>query len=446
MKKPYSLDYDIERDIDRVAAVTDIIDTLEKNPSPTELEQMADYILYGKDENGYNAVQRGEVNNGQRRYSNFKTKAEKVVSLDEILENPLTNQNELQPTNKRDPYLRKKPTIAKPKYDKKTGEMIDPGDSDIPGMTDLWQSIERIERWIAVLEGKIAPTEDDLLFDDPYRLYRLKHNLIDMRRHQYYLKDAYKPTLHFASVDRPKTQYIDWSGDSGYWLTEEQWRRKLDSIYLNNVSHDLADYETKIAPDGTLLVHWIVKHHTFDWENPAHIRALLNNYDALYDQMYEKLDTYGRTIVFDFERYRAMCNFSPVRNFILQCKIEKISYGVITYNLQAKFGLTYNENHLCVILNREIPEQFAKTARAARLILETPPEELKICRCCGKALPRDPIFFVRSTARKDGFASNCKDCEKKKRIAKGGQGEHDRRNKETQMSEMQARKADNELL
>jgi hypothetical protein len=38
MKKPYSLDYSIERDIDRVVAVRDILDTLEKDPSPTELE------------------------------------------------------------------------------------------------------------------------------------------------------------------------------------------------------------------------------------------------------------------------------------------------------------------------------------------------------------------------------------------------------------------------
>jgi len=56
MKKPYSLDYDIERDVDRTAAVIDILDKLEKNPSPNELEQMADYILYGKDEDGLNAV------------------------------------------------------------------------------------------------------------------------------------------------------------------------------------------------------------------------------------------------------------------------------------------------------------------------------------------------------------------------------------------------------
>jgi len=56
MKKAYSLDYSIQRDTDRVAAVAQILDELPIDPSPTELEQMASYILYGKDEEGYNSV------------------------------------------------------------------------------------------------------------------------------------------------------------------------------------------------------------------------------------------------------------------------------------------------------------------------------------------------------------------------------------------------------
>ena len=443
MKKPYSLDYSIDRDTDRVAAVIDILDKLEKNPTPAELEQMGDYILYGKDERGYNAVQRGEINNGKTRYNSFKTKEDKNLSLDEILDNPLADQQQLQTATKRDPYLRKKPTIQRPKYDRKTGELIDIGDGDIPGMQELWDSIDRVEHWIHVLEGKVAPTENDILFDDPYRLYRLKHNLIDMRRHQYYLKDAYKPTLHFLSIDHPKAQYVDWNSDCFYWITVPQWEKKIADSYLSSVSHNLEDYETRVNAQGETEVKWMVRQHHFDWEDPAHIRALIANYDALYDQFYEKLDTYGRTLIFDFERYRAMCNFSPVREFILQCKIEKVPYNVITYNLQVKFGLTYNENHLCVILAREIPEKFATTAKKHRLLLETPQSERKACRTCGRMLPRDPLFYVKNRSRKDGFSSNCKECERRKRIEQGGQSSNDRRVKKAQMSEMPTRETDN---
>jgi hypothetical protein len=92
MKKKYSLDYSIERDWDRLHAVEEILDTLDTKPTNSELEQMASYILYGKDENGKNAVQRGETTDSNKRYNSFQRAADKVQSLDEILENPLSDQ------------------------------------------------------------------------------------------------------------------------------------------------------------------------------------------------------------------------------------------------------------------------------------------------------------------------------------------------------------------
>ena len=38
MKKAYSLDYSIERDSDRAAAVADILDSMDRDPNPTDLE------------------------------------------------------------------------------------------------------------------------------------------------------------------------------------------------------------------------------------------------------------------------------------------------------------------------------------------------------------------------------------------------------------------------
>ena len=56
MRKKYSLDFSIVRDVDRLRAIEEILDTMNTDPSPTELEQMASYILYGKDENGKNSI------------------------------------------------------------------------------------------------------------------------------------------------------------------------------------------------------------------------------------------------------------------------------------------------------------------------------------------------------------------------------------------------------
>ena len=61
MKKPYSLDYEIIRDVDRNTHVTNILDSLDVLPSDTELEQMADYILFGKDDKYMSARDRKEI-------------------------------------------------------------------------------------------------------------------------------------------------------------------------------------------------------------------------------------------------------------------------------------------------------------------------------------------------------------------------------------------------
>ena len=435
MKKSYSLDYSIERDTDRCTAVADIIDKMSKDPSATDLEQMASYILYGKDEHGLNAVQRGETTDGNRRYGSYKKQDDKLLSLDELLDNPLVDQTQLKSPHQRDWTVKKRPVVMRPKYNKKTGELIDPGDSDIPFMEDLWDSIDRMERWIAQLEGKIAPDEDTVIFDDDYRLYRLKHTLIDLRRHQYYLKDVYKPTLHFLALDHPKAQFYDWSGDAYYWMPYAAWEKRVNDSLLHSVSRNIEDYETRGEGD-TLEVKWVIRRHTFDWENPVHIRALINVYDLLKDQMHAKLDTYGRTLIWDFERYREMAQLTPLREFLLDLKLDRVPYDDILEQLQIKFDIAYNKNHLCTILSNEIPKKIAETAKKHRLLIDTPMDQRKICFRCGEALPRDTLFFSRNSSRKDGFSSNCKACEKLMRIEKGGQSQHDKRSKDKEVPEM----------
>lgn len=435
MKKKYSLDYSIERDVDRLEAVRAILDSLETNPTPSELEQMASYILYGKDEEGKNAVQRGETTDSDKRYKSFQRAADKVQSLDEILDNPLSDQQTLQSLESRYIYTKKKPTIKRPKYDKE-GNLIDPGDSDIPGMTELWGTIDRLDRIALINEGKLPPEDNVQIFTDSYRFYQFKHALIDIRRHQYYLKDAYKPTLHFVAITPPKAQTYNWDSDSCYWIPLSEWQEKVNNALLHTISSSLSDYETRTTPEGNTEVRWVVRRHTFDWENPNHIRALINNYSNLYMELGEKLDSWGRTLIYDFDRYFDMAKFSPVREYILTRKIDKAPYPDIVEELQEKFGLKYNENHLCTILSREIPEKMAAAATKHRMLLTTPQEERKRCFTCKQWLPRNNYFFATNNSRKDKFASNCKECERKKRIAKGGQSEHDRRNKDSQVLQM----------
>lgn len=418
MKRKYQLDYSIERDSDRCAAITMLIDSLETDPTPTELEQMASYILYGKDENGQNAIQRNECTDRNKKYKSYTVKEDKVQSLDEIMEAPSFDERNIRSAYKRDSYVAPKPTILRPKYDKVTGEMIDPGDSDIPGMVEQWDIINRWQRMLDIAQGKIAPNESDTIVSDSFRIYQLKHNLIDIRKHQYYLKDAYKPTLHFQNIDHPKAQFYDWTGDAFYWIPYDEWYRRVTTSYTSRISKNLEDYETRGEGDN-LEIKWIVCKHTFDWEDPKHVRALLNHYSTLYEAMHEKLNTYGCTLLWDLDRYISLCNFSELRLFLIAMRKKGMQYDDILEEMRAKYAIEYSPNYLVSIVNTEIPNKIARIAKMYRIEHETPMSERKQCIHCNRYLPKDPLFFSRNNAHKDKLSNTCKECDRISRVKRG---------------------------
>ena len=101
------LDFDIYSDTERAIAVKDELSKLTKPPTQSQLETMANYILFGKDSNGQNAVDRGEVQI-QTKYSSYRKKKEE--SLDELTESPTFNEAELKPIH-RSVYKNPKPEL-----------------------------------------------------------------------------------------------------------------------------------------------------------------------------------------------------------------------------------------------------------------------------------------------------------------------------------------------
>ena len=59
------------------------------------------------------------------------------------MEVPGFDEQQIRSAYKRDSYVMPKPCSRKPKYDKKAGEMVDQGDSDVPGMVEQWEIIDR---------------------------------------------------------------------------------------------------------------------------------------------------------------------------------------------------------------------------------------------------------------------------------------------------------------
>ena len=316
-KKAYSLDYNIYLATDRNKAVEEILDNLDTDPTESDLEQMADYILFGKDEKFLNARDRKEILQPKRRYNSWSTKDEKNESLDALLEDPnIAPEVEQKQNAENTPrYKVFKPEIKRPKYDDE-GNLVNIGDADVPGMVELWERIDILQERYDMYKGKIPP--NDYVRNHPltdYQLYKYGHMLIDIRRHQYYLKDAYKPTIKFFNVPPPGRAEYDFDVDTALWLDPEEWcarKRKPHPFDLKQTALE----DTLENEKGQL--YWKVSENRIDYENPAHILALLDNYTDLLRHSYEKTNSTTRALCFDVEFLIENANLTELEQYLLE--------------------------------------------------------------------------------------------------------------------------------
>lgn len=398
------LDCTIERDIDRLTHVCEVLTTIDRKPSAKLLEHMATYILRGRDENGQNSVQRGEVLEEKCRYGTYQHGHHSVASLDALLENPAFLATNLQPIGKQ---------IYKKRVPTRPSRLTD---ADIPGMVDLWKSIDYFETQLAIARGELPAPAGQLVNTTPLYVYHLKHWAANLRLHQYYLRDAYKPTIQPQYLRPTIPQPTCFDSDASYWVTEDKWREKVRQTYLCSTSRNIEDYEHKEV-DGVMYVKWVVAKQTFDWENPFHIRCLMDHYSAIYQENYDRLESWGRTLIFDFDRYVDRANFPEYYHYILLRFIDGAKYDVISEELEQQ-GVVVAPSTISTIVRQHIPNRIAKLAYKDRLIKETPQSELWRCPTCGRFLPLTRLFYTYNKARYNSFNRDCKDCEKRLRKEK----------------------------
>ena len=111
------------------------------------------------------------------------------------------------------------------------------------------------------------------------------------------------------------------------------------------------------------MVKWVVCLHTFDWENPLHVRAIMTHYHTLYESMKEKLNTYGRTLLWDFDRYVDLCGFSELRLYLINLRKQGMQYEEIAEEMFRTYNFVYSMNYLASVFSNEIPNRIAKMAK-----------------------------------------------------------------------------------
>lgn len=403
------LDFSIESSDNRNKFVSDFF---EKNPDykPTahELETITNYILYGKDADGTSIVDRKEVQIDTKYGSYSKRKAE---SLDELMDTPGFNENTIC-----EKYIYRK---GKAYIDKEK-------DGDIPGMTELWAGIARIEE---ILEkygdgGEAAESANvsanDISTDNkcPYtktQLYQLKHHLIDMRKQQYVLKDSHKQVEHTYNVNVHKggmlytAPMINWELYSFFPLglyTGDVSRFTSPRSYVNKVSK--WDVYSKIED---------MPKHTIDFTNSEHIYMLIKSYQDLYMQMERDVESTAGALINTLDFYGKLCELSDERRYIYEQKKKGVENEIIRQKLIEKFNVTHSANYISTIFKQNICVDIAAAARlhADYFLNRDNPEMWKKCSCCGEFKLLDVREYMRKQRSSDGYASRCKKCDKEAR-------------------------------
>lgn len=220
MANRLQLDFSIESREDRSVFVNEYVERPEfvKKPlTSDELETIADYILWGKDANGLNARQTGDCGLRSKRGTWDTNPAE---SLDGLMEQPGFNEASLSPLDsvpirvKREVFSREKALAECPDYLR-------------PIFIDLFRQIDELDLKINYYDlahnRRKNPPREQLLakFTDEekasfqecvshwtqYKYLKLRHELVDLRREQYNLKDQYA-AIH-AAAPQIVTDYRD---------------------------------------------------------------------------------------------------------------------------------------------------------------------------------------------------------------------------------------------
>lgn len=254
--------------------------------------------------------------------------------------------------------------IFKPKF-----EITEKDVAEIPALKDLRDAIEKVEEKAKNARGK--------------KKYLLKKQIIEMRKDQYVIKNAYKPPMYSVNAIKSFSK-IDFSDKF--------------SIDENGIPHN----------DGLI-----------SFFNPKHISALLCNYGKLKEDCFDKFSSDSYYLMKDLEDLvdRTLKFDYPLYYDLIIYKIDGKQNIEIQQLLQEKYNMTYTVEYLSSLWRNKIPKLIAEKAVEDYLIWHYTEEEKgqwKKCSRCGEIKLAHNKFFSKNKTSRDGFYSICKVCRNKK--------------------------------
>ena len=238
---------------------------------------------------------------------------------------------------------------------------------EIPELRQLREAINRWEIKLKQAKGRDA--------------YIIKKALIDMRKDQYVIKNAYRRPIVFNKINHAgcASKLIE-----GFTLDENNY----------------------IVPSGVSLC------------DPKVCSLILCNYSQLKEDGWGRFenDLWYLMEAFDEISTAALREY-PLYEEIVKCKIDGKQNVEIQQVLKEKFNIIHSLEYISSLWRKKIPNLIASEAEDRELdwyYLNVEKGKYKRCSRCGKIKLAHNKYFSKNKTSKDGWYSICKECRNKK--------------------------------
>ena len=409
---------------------------ISRPPTEDELETMGNYLLWGKDPiTGLNAKQAG-ICDIETKHGTWD-KNSNVESLEGLMESPTFNETSLLMGDaapiktKREIFSRKEALAKCPDYLLET-------------LTNLFREIDQLDLAInyyelahdrrknpprdsllnAFTEEERATLQEEATHWNQYKYLKKRHQLVELRREQYTLRDSFAPTLlvepsvfpslvnNNPQIDcdievlplgtKNKTQVAG--------LVFRKWENLVPSNFTEeNLQHISDLYWAKQKYKPTAQQQYI------DFRDLEHVYQMFQLFfeldDAAVDAEVESsLPDLMATLTFYIEQ----AELTELQREILDMKLKKVKNTDIALDVNKRWKKSYTPNYISTIFRQRIIPRINEAAAYHEKLVGNVffEEEFKTCTKCGRTLLRDTDNFTRKARSKDGFTARCKKCEK----------------------------------
>ena len=432
-----NLDFNIETAADRTTFVQDYLSQLAFTPTEEELETIANYILYGKDPDGKNLVQKKQIEITPK-HKTWQSKPD-IDSLEELRESPLFDESTITtpstitmaikktttPPFSRSEALKKAPSFLKEDY------------------RSLFTSIDELELTCAYYDlehgrRKEPPREILLTRLGPsrsadcaamatslpqWRYLKLRHLLVELRKQQYTLSDSYQNRI------LPHITRGDYTGryHSGLGTDVEVYPLPLnETTYTTYLSEQELTTKKWSEDDLDKITHLCWREPPTDrfYIDFRELEHVYNLFMFLFELEYapetEHLDNIIKDLLRTLDFYIDFAQLSPIHQEILKMKCAKQKNQTIATYINQKYNKSYTANYISTIFRQKIIKQINDAATYHLEILRNLPFEENFCVCnkCGRTLLLSSRNFVKKTRSSTGFSRRCKKCDKIERRTK----------------------------